>query len=413
MVGLPQFKDRLQAYPHELSGGQRQRVMIALALANDPELLIADEPTTALDVTVQKQILTLLKRLQQKTGLAIWLITHDLTIVRRVADRVVVMQNGHVVETQTTQNLFQNPQHPYTQKLLDSEPKGKPVPLPSKAKMLLDANEITVSFSLTKNFFGTPTSWVHAVKNASFSLKTGETLGIVGESGSGKTTLAMAILRLVKSTGNIQFDEHQLTGMASNEMRPIRALMQIVFQDPFASLNPRMTVGQIIAEGLQAHHIGKDSKTQDEMVCSALRDVELDPIIRSRYPHEFSGGQRQRIAIARAIILSPKLVVLDEPTSALDLTVQAQIITLLKKLQRERSISYLFISHDLRAIRAISHRIVVMKNGEIVEEGQNQDIFNTPKRSYTKALIEAAFPEESVIKKKHTKQPLAKMVKNR
>ncbi len=394
LVGLPHFKERLNAYPHELSGGQRQRIMIAMALANEPELLIADEPTTALDVTVQQQILTLLKDIQKRTGMAIWLITHDLTIVRRVADRVAVMKNGEIVETRTTDELFKSPQHPYTQMLLASEPKGTPVPLPSKAKEILSTEHLNVSFALKKNFFGKPTKWLHAVKDASISVKQGETLGIVGESGSGKTTLAMAALRLTRSEGKIIFNNQPISEWDGKAMRPIRADMQVVFQDPFASLNPRMTVAQIIGEGLAAHAIGNNQDERDARVIQALEEVELDPAIRNRYPHEFSGGQRQRIAIARAIVLSPKLLVLDEPTSALDLTVQSQIIALLKKLQKEHQIAYLFISHDLRAVKAISHRLVVMKDGEIVESGSNSEIFEAPQKDYTKTLIDAAFPKK-------------------
>ncbi len=393
MVGLAHFKERLSAYPHELSGGQRQRVMIAMALANEPELLIADEPTTALDVTVQKQILTLLKKIQKQTGMAIWLITHDLTIVRRVADRVAVMKNGEIVETKTVEELFKSPEHAYTKTLLASEPKGLPVKLDDKAKEILSAEKLQVSFALQKNFFGKPTKWLHAVKEASFSVKEGETLGVVGESGSGKTTLAMAALRLVHSSGKITFDNARIDECDGKTMRPLRAKMQVVFQDPFASLNPRMTVGQIIGEGLQAHGVGENKKEREAMVIKALEEVELSPAFRHRFAHEFSGGQRQRIAIARAIVLEPRLLVLDEPTSALDLTVQSQIIELLKKLQKEHKIAYLFISHDLRAVRAISHRIIVMQEGEILEAGDNRQIFSAPKHEYTKALIEAAFPK--------------------
>lgn len=393
LVGLPHFKERLNAYPHELSGGQRQRVMIAMALANEPELLIADEPTTALDVTVQKQILTLLKDIQKRTGMAVWLITHDLTIVRRVADRVAVMKDGEIVETKPTKALFASPEHSYTKMLLSSEPKGGPEPLPAKAKEILDVKRLNVAFALKKNFFGKPIKWLRAVKDASITVKEGETLGIVGESGSGKTTLAMAALRLIRSSGSILFNDVDISRFDSNAMRPLRAQMQVVFQDPFASLNPRMTVGQIIEEGLVAHAIGADKAEREQKVIKALKEVELDPAMRHRYPHEFSGGQRQRIAIARAIVLEPKLLVLDEPTSALDLTVQSQIIALLKRLQKEYKMAYLFISHDLRAVKAISHRLIVMKAGEVVETGTNKHIFSNPKQDYTQKLIEAAFPK--------------------
>lgn len=390
LVELSSLKDRMDSYPHKLSGGQRQRVMIAMALACEPELLIADEPTTALDVTVQAQILKLLKDLQKKLGMAILLITHDLTIVKKISDRVCVMHQGKMVEEGKTSSIFKNPEHEYTKHLLSSEPKGKAIKIAQKSPVILETDNLKVSFPIRRNFFGRPISFVHAVKDACISLKQGETLGIVGESGSGKSTLAFAILRLLQSKGAITFNGQRIDRLAGDSIRPLRQEMQIVFQDPFASLNPRMSVFQIIEEGLKAHGIGESSHARDVLVYKAMEEVGLDPDMRNRYPHEFSGGQRQRIAIARALVLNPKLIILDEPTSALDLSVQSQIIDLLRRLQKEKKISYIFISHDLRVVRAISHRVLVMKDGAIVESGDTENIFEQPESDYTKALIKAS-----------------------
>jgi microcin C transport system ATP-binding protein len=390
LVELGGLKSRLGTYPHELSGGQRQRVMIVMALACEPELLIADEPTTALDVTVQAHILELLKKLQEKMGMAILLITHDLTIVKRVADHVCVMHKGQVVESGKTADVFASPQDNYTRHLLASEPKGKAKPIAKNAPVIIRTDMLKVSFPLTRSFFGKPLTFVHAVKDASIELKSGETLGIVGESGSGKSTLAFAILRLIASEGVINFEGQRIDTISGNSLRPLRKEMQIVFQDPFASLNPRMSLFQIVEEGLKAHNIGKTKQEREDIVCQTMRDVGLDPAMRERYPHEFSGGQRQRIAIARALVLNPKLIILDEPTSALDLSVQSQIIDLLRKLQEEKGLSYIFISHDLRVIKAISHRIIVMKDGDVVESGTVEEIFERASSGYTKALIAAS-----------------------
>lgn len=390
LVGLDSLVSRLDSYPHNLSGGQRQRVMIAMALANEPEILIADEPTTALDVTIQVQILDLLKDIQKKNGMTILLITHDLKIVKRMADRIYVMQKGEVVESGTTKELFKNPSHPYTQKLLGAQPKGSAVVLDGKPQEVLNVKGLKVSFTVQKNFFGKAVKFVHAVKDANFSINLGETIGIVGESGSGKTTLAMAILRLVSSQGAILFGEKRLDLTKGEELRSLRKEIQVVFQDPFASLNPRMSVGQIVSEGLKAHYSNLSVVKQDEMVCAALKDVGLDEQMRHRYPHEFSGGQRQRIAIARALILNPKLIILDEPTSALDVTVQAQVLKLLKDLQKERKIAYIFISHDLGVVKSISHKIIVMRDGNVVEQGDSAVVFESPANDYTKKLLSAS-----------------------
>ncbi len=389
LVGLGNLTSRLDAYPHNLSGGQRQRVMIAMALANEPEILIADEPTTALDVTVQVQILDLIKDIQKKTGMTVLLITHDLNIVKRMAQRVYVMQKGKIVESGTTQELFTNASHPYTKSLLGAQAKGSAVILESNPANLLQVENLNVSFAIRKNFFGKPLKFVNAVQNAIFDVKQGETLGIVGESGSGKTTLAMAVLRLISSKGTIAFGEKRVDLMKGEALRSLRKEIQVVFQDPFASLNPRMSIFQIISEGLRAHE-NISYLEQDKMVCAALKDVGLDEAVRHRYPHEFSGGQRQRIAIARALILNPKLIILDEPTSALDVTVQAQVLELLKKLQEERKISYIFISHDLKVVKSISHKIIVMKEGNIVEHGRTDQIFASPANDYTRKLISAS-----------------------
>ena len=390
LVGIRDAASRLDAYPHQLSGGQRQRVMIAMALANEPDLLIADEPTTALDVTVQAQILTLLKELQARLGMAILFITHDLGIVRRIADRVCVMLKGKIVEHGPVAEIFGNPQHAYTQRLLAAEPKGRPEPVPEGAPILLEAGPVKVWFPIKTGLLRRTTSHVKAVDGISVKVREGETLGIVGESGSGKTTLGLAILRLISSEGPIVFLGDRIDGLKSKAVRPKRKDLQVVFQDPYGSLSPRMSVADIVAEGLTVQQKGLSYQRQREIVAQALADVGLDPATMDRYPHEFSGGQRQRIAIARAMALDPKFVVLDEPTSALDMSVQAQIVDLLRGLQARRKLGYLFISHDLKVVRALSHRVVVMQNGKVVEEGPAEEIFQRPREAYTQALLAAA-----------------------
>jgi microcin C transport system ATP-binding protein len=389
-VGIREAESRLGAYPHQLSGGQRQRVMIAMALANGPDLLIADEPTTALDVTIQAQILDLLAELKAREGLSMLFITHDLGIVRRIADRVCVMQGGEIVEQGTAAEIFANPQHPYTRKLLAAEPTGRPDPVPAGAQEVVRTEHLRVWFPIHAGFLRRTVGHVKAVNDASLSVRAGETLGIVGESGSGKTTLALAILRLTPSTGPVVFLGRDLQGLKGAELRGIRRDLQIVFQDPYGSLSPRMTVEDIIAEGLGVHGLepGEDRRA---MVAAIMTEVGLDPATMGRYPHEFSGGQRQRIAIARAMILRPKLVVLDEPTSALDMTVQVQIVDLLRSLQRKWGLAYLFISHDLRVVRALSHKVLVMRNGDVVEAGEGDTVFTNPQSDYTRALLQAAF----------------------
>ena len=387
-VGIRDAESRLGAYPHQLSGGQRQRVMIAMALANGPDLLIADEPTTALDVTIQAQILDLLAELKRAEGMSLLFITHDLGVVRRIADRVCVMQHGEIVEQGPTAEVFANPRHPYTQKLLAAEPTGRPDPVPEGAKELLRTEGLRIWFPIHRGFLRRVTGHVKAVNAASLSVREGETLGIVGESGSGKTTLALAVLRLITSDGPIVFLGRDIQGWNSRRMREMRGDMQIVFQDPFGSLSPRMTVGEIIAEGLAVHGERRGAR---EKVAAIMREVGLDPATMDRYPHEFSGGQRQRIAIARAMILRPKLVVLDKPTSALDMTVQVQIVDLLRELQRRHRLAYLFISHDLRVVRAMSHRVMVMRQGDVVEAGAAERLFAAPETDYTRALLAAAF----------------------
>ncbi|WP_193139549.1 ABC transporter ATP-binding protein [Meridianimarinicoccus sp. MJW13] len=388
-VGIRDAESRLDAYPHQLSGGQRQRVMIAMALANGPELLIADEPTTALDVTIQAQILALLADLKKAEGMSLLFITHDLGIVRRIADRVCVMKDGEIVESGKTAEIFANPQHPYTRKLLEAEPTGLPDPAPDSGAEVVSCTDLRVWFPITKGFLRKTVGHVKAVNAATLSVRQGETLGIVGESGSGKTTLALALMRLVGSKGPIVYMGRDISGLKTRALRPLRKDMQIVFQDPFGSLSPRMNVGEIIAEGLGVH--GTESgKTPAQMVAEILVEVGLEPAMADRYPHEFSGGQRQRIAIARAMILRPKLVVLDEPTSALDMTVQVQIVDLLRDLQRRHGLAYLFISHDLRVVRALSHKVLVMKAGDIVESGRSEDVFSAPKSDYTRDLLAAA-----------------------
>ncbi len=389
LVGIPDPRKRIRAYPHELSGGQRQRVMIAMALANEPELLIADEPTTALDVTVQLKILELLRDLQNRLGMAMLLISHDLNLVRRVAHRVCVMQCGCVVEQASCEELFRSPQHPYTRELLAAEPSGGPLAVEA-AEPLLEVDDLRVWFPIKKGLLRRTVDHVKAVDGVSFSLPKGQTLGIVGESGSGKSTLGLAILRLIGSRGAVRFQQRDLQLLSQREIRPLRRQMQVVFQDPFGSLSPRMSVGQIVGEGLRIHRMGSAAE-QEQVIIDALREVGLDPETRHRYPHEFSGGQRQRIAIARALVLKPALILLDEPTSALDRTVQRQVVELLRSLQAKHNLTYLFISHDLAVVRALSHQMMVVKQGQVVEQGAAADIFAAPQHPYTQQLLESAF----------------------
>jgi microcin C transport system ATP-binding protein len=395
LVGLGEAKERLHALPHEFSGGQQQRIMIAMALANDPEILIADEPTTALDVTIQAQVLKLLKELTQKLGMALILITHDLGIVRRMADTVHVMTNGQIVETGPTEQIYTDPQHPYTKRLLGSEPKGRPDPVPTDAKEILRATDLRVWFPIKKGVVRRTVGHIKAVDGVSLTLREGETLGVVGESGSGKSTLARALLRLERSTGEITFEGQPIQDLSWKQMRPLRSDMQIVFQDPFGSLSPRLSVFQIVEEGLLVHGLGGDYAARRELVGAALSEVGLDPGTMDRYPHEFSGGQRQRICVARALVLKPKLMVLDEPTSALDMTVQAQIVDLFRDLQRRHRLAYLFISHDLKVVRALAHDIVVLRKGVVVESGPAEAVIENPKEPYTQALMKAAFEIEA------------------
>ncbi|MQT13956.1 ABC transporter ATP-binding protein [Segnochrobactrum spirostomi] len=390
-VGIQNPEKRLDAYPHQLSGGQRQRVMIALALANEPDLLIADEPTTALDVTVQAQILALLKDLQARLGLAILFITHDLGIVRRLADRVCVMTNGEIVESGTVADVFAAPQHPYTRHLLAAEPKGAPPAPEPTAPVVVEADDLKVWFPIKKGFLRRTVDYVKAVDGIDLTVREGQTLGVVGESGSGKTTLGFALLRLISSKGAIRFRGEAIDTRSWAAMRPLRGDMQIVFQDPYGSLSPRMPIGDIIAEGLLVHDRSLDAAARDRKVIGALEEVGLDPASRHRYPHEFSGGQRQRVAIARALVLEPRFLMLDEPTSALDMSVQAQVVDLLRDIQRRRRLAYLFISHDLKVVRALANEVVVMRDGKVVERGPTEDIFRSPREDYTKALIAAAF----------------------
>ncbi len=389
-VGLPDPESRLGAYPHQLSGGQRQRVMIAMALANRPDLLIADEPTTALDVTVQAQILSLLRELQAKYGLSILFITHDLNLVRRFARHVVVMQAGRVVEAGETAAVFAAPQHPYTQMLIAAAPQGSPPASDPAATPLVTVDNLKVWFPIRQGAFRRTVGHVKAVDGVSFAIAPGRTLGLVGESGSGKTTLGLALLRLIRSEGAIAFKGQRLDGLSRNAMRPLRREMQVVFQDPFGSLSPRMSVAEIVEEGLLAQRLPLDARARRDAVARSLVDVGLEPATMDRYPHEFSGGQRQRIAIARAMALDPKFVVLDEPTSALDKSVRAQIVDLLTDLQKRRNLAYLFISHDLEVVRALASDVIVMKAGRVVESGPAPQIFNHPREAYTRALMQAA-----------------------
>jgi microcin C transport system ATP-binding protein len=394
-VGIDDPEGRLQSYPHQLSGGQRQRVMIAMALANEPDLLIADEPTTALDVTIQAQILDLLLKLKDEFNMAMLLITHDLGIVRKMADRVCVMHNGEIVERGTAHDIFARPQHPYTKHLLASEPKGNPPPANAKAKTILETKDLKVWFPIKRGFLRHTVGHIKAVDGIDLSIKEGQTLGVVGESGSGKTTLGLALLRLVSSDGPIVYLGDHIDGYDSKQMRPFRRHMQIVFQDPYGSLSPRLSVGQIIEEGLAIQSPGLSRAERDVRVARALKEVGLDPGCRDRYPHEFSGGQRQRIAIARALVLEPKFLILDEPTSALDVSVQAQIVDLLRDLQRRHKLAYLFISHDLKVVRALANSIIVLRHGKVVEQGAARTVFAKPKTDYTKALLAAAFELEA------------------
>ncbi|MEN3952349.1 ABC transporter ATP-binding protein [Iodidimonas sp. SYSU 1G8] len=391
LVGLANVTERLRAYPHELSGGQRQRVMIAMALANEPDLLIADEPTTALDVTIQAQILALLRDLQQRLGMAILMITHDLGIVEKFTDRVCVMTHGEIVEAGNSREVFAAPRHPYTQKLLASAPRGRPAPKPADLPLLVETNGLKVHFPIKGGLLRKTVDYVRAVDDVSIAIPAGTTLGVVGESGSGKTTLGLAILRLLASKGPIRFAGSDISGYGFEEMRPLRREMQIVFQDPFGSLSPRLSLTEIVAEGLSIHEPGLSEAEIDARVVEALGEVGLDPAMRHRYPHEFSGGQRQRISIARALVLKPRFVVLDEPTSALDMSVQAQIVDLLRDLQTRHNLTYLFISHDLRVVRALSDHVLVMKDGKVVEHGQAERVFEHPQTDYTRALMAAAF----------------------
>jgi microcin C transport system ATP-binding protein len=394
-VGVRDPESRLQSFPHQLSGGQRQRIMIAMALANEPDLLIADEPTTALDVTVQAQILKLLKDLQARLGMAILFITHDLGIVRKVADRVCVMKQGKIVEHGAVEAVFASPQHPYTRELMAAEPKVNPAPLSPQSDVMIRTDDLKVWFPIKKGFLRKVVGHIKAVDGVSIEIRRGETLGVVGESGSGKTTLGLAILRLISSKGPIVFLGHELQGLKFKQMRPFRRDMQIVFQDPYGSLSPRMSIADIIEEGLPVHQPQLTREEREERTVRAMIEVGLDPQTRFRYPHEFSGGQRQRIAVARAVVLEPTFVVLDEPTSALDMLIQAQIVDLLRDLQKRKNLTYMFISHDLKVVAALASKLIVMRNGKVVEEGSAADVFTSPKSPYTRALFSAAFNLET------------------
>ena len=390
MVKIKNARQRLDAYPHQLSGGQRQRVMIAMALANEPGLLIADEPTTALDVTIQAQVLALLMDLQQKLGMSLLLISHDLNIVRKLADRICVMRRGKFVETGTRSQIFESPKHEYTRMLLEAEPSGSGGKPAAAAQVIVELESLRVWYPIRKGILRRTVDHFKAVEDVNITIREGETVGVVGESGSGKTSLALAMLRLISSRGSIRFFGNEIQNRTTKELRDLRKRMQIVFQDPYGSLSPRMTVAEIIAEGLRVHHHEISKAERDARVVEVLKEVELEVDTRHRYPHEFSGGQRQRIAIARAMILNPKFVVLDEPTSALDRSVQSQIIDLLRNLQQVHSLAYLFISHDLAVVRAMSSSVVVMQSGQVVEQGRTEQIYNEPREPYTRALIEAA-----------------------
>ncbi|AQT41822.1 microcin C transport system ATP-binding protein [Bartonella apihabitans] len=390
-VGIREPEKRLSSFPHQLSGGQRQRVMIAMALANNPKLLIADEPTTALDVTVQAQILELLEKLKQERSMSMLFITHNLGIVRKFADRVCVMTGGKIVETGKTADIFNRPQHDYTKKLLAAEPKGNPPKADKNAPVVMEGEKVRVWFPVKKGFFRRTVDYIKAVNDIDVTIREGQTLGVVGESGSGKTTLGLALTRMISSQGHIRFNGKNIEHFSFKQMRPLRRHIQIVFQDPFGSLSPRMSVGEIIAEGLLIHEKNLNYEERDERVVRALEEVDLDPETRNRYPHEFSGGQRQRIAIARAMVLNPRFVMLDEPTSALDMSVQAQVVDLLRTLQQKHNLAYLFISHDLKVVKALANDLIVMRNGRMVEHGPAEEVFSSPKTEYTRALMNAAF----------------------
>ena len=391
LVGLPDAEHRLAAYPHQLSGGQRQRVMIAMAIANEPDILIADEPTTALDVTIQAHVLELLKDLRDRFGMALLLITHDLTIVRKMADKICIMTEGGIVEAGPTTEIFDRPRHPYTRRLLAAEPKGRAAPADPAAPELMAAEDIKVWFPIRRGVLRRIGGYVKAVDGVSLAVRTGTTLGVVGESGSGKTTLGLALLRLTEAQGHIRFAGDDIVAQSQRRLRPLRREMQVVFQDPFSSLSPRLSVAQIVEEGLKVHRLAASAAERRRLIETALVEVGLDPEAAERYPHEFSGGQRQRIAIARALVLKPRFVVLDEPTSALDMSVQAQIVELLRELQSRHGLAYLFISHDLRVVRALAHEILVMKDGKIVEAGLTEQVMTAPEHPYTRALMAAAF----------------------
>ncbi len=396
-VHLPDPEDRFYCYPHQLSGGQRQRAMIALALANEPELLIADEPTTALDVTVEAQILRLLKRLQGERRMSMLFITHDLEIVRRFSDRVAVMNKGKIVETQETERLFQSPRHPYTRELLEAVPAGRPSPPPDGARNVLRGEKLRVWFPIKRGVIQRTVGHIKAVDGVSLSVRAGQTIGVVGESGSGKTTLVLALLRLVRSKGRISFFGNSIEGLRSRSLRPLRRAMQVVFQDPYGSLSPRMSAADIVGEGLAVHERLSDVEEKRTRVAEVLEEVGIDPETMDRYPHEFSGGQRQRIAIARAMILKPDLLILDEPTSALDRTVQGQVVDLLRDLQRKHGLAYIFVSHDLRVVRALAHEVLVMRDGVVVESGETEAFFRNPRTDYSRELIQAAWGGEKFV----------------
>jgi len=391
LVGLRDAENRLDAYPHQLSGGQRQRVMIAMAIANEPDILIADEPTTALDVTIQAQILDLMRELKDRLGMALLLITHDLAIVRHMAERVCVMTEGQIVENGPTQEIFARPAHPYTRRLLAAEPKGRVAPADPAAPVVVEGDKVKVWFPIRRGLFQRIKGYVKAVDGVSLRVRAGTTLGVVGESGSGKTTLGLALLRLIDAEGGIRFAGHDIANERQKRLRPLRREMQVVFQDPYSSLSPRLSIAQIVGEGLRVHRLADSEAEQRRLIETTLAEVGLDPAAAERYPHEFSGGQRQRVAIARALVLKPRFIVLDEPTSALDMSVQAQIVELLRELQARYGLAYLFISHDLRVVRAMAHEIMVMKDGRIVEEGTAEQVLNAPEHPYTRALMAAAF----------------------